>query len=173
MNLNPFHNRRLSTTRQALLALSVLGAAIMAYLAHKHYTLGAASVCNFSARLSCDTVNQSAYATLFGVPVAGLGFVYFLGVILYLLYGRSRRQFSLILYASAFALAFGLVLSGIEAFVLGAFCLFCETAKLIMALMIAASAHAAGVAKERLEWPWVGLASLAGLALGLTVLFRA
>ena len=55
--------------RAAVLALSVVGAAIAAYLTYVHYA-HVAPICTTGG---CEQVQQSSYAKIAGVPVASLG----------------------------------------------------------------------------------------------------
>jgi uncharacterized membrane protein len=67
--------------RIAIAALSTLGIGIAAYLVHAHYA-GTAIAC---ATGGCETVQQSRYAEIFGVPVALLGLFAFAGILATLL----------------------------------------------------------------------------------------
>ncbi|HEB13869.1 MAG TPA: vitamin K epoxide reductase family protein, partial [candidate division WWE3 bacterium] len=74
-----------SKTDILIVAFSILGMVVMAYLAYLKFTEGASSFCDLSEGLSCSAVNQSIYSEIFGIPVAILGFSYFalvLGLVL-------------------------------------------------------------------------------------------
>ena len=64
------------TLRLAGVALAAAGAAITAYLLHARWT-GSAVACSTGG---CETVQHSSYAEALGVPVAGLGFLAFVGL---------------------------------------------------------------------------------------------
>ena len=69
--------------RLASAVIAALGAAITVYLLYVRQT-GGALACSTGG---CETVQSSSYAEVLGVPVAALGLVGFLGL---LLGGRSR-----------------------------------------------------------------------------------
>ncbi|MFS8629436.1 MAG: vitamin K epoxide reductase family protein [Limnochordales bacterium] len=78
----------------------------------------------------CLTVNASVYSEVMGIPVALLGMLMYLtlAVVGTLLYWRP----SMLLANAGFAVAlagalFSLYLTGLEAFVIGAFCIWCLT----------------------------------------------
>ena len=58
------------------LILSIL---LSIYLTYQHYKEGS-SFCDLSEGLSCGVVNQSEWSELFGIPVAILGLLTFLGI---------------------------------------------------------------------------------------------
>jgi uncharacterized membrane protein len=135
----------------------------MAYLTRLHYTGAPSAACDFSAELSCNIVNLSLYSELLGVPVAVFGLGYFLFVIGLFVSRRVKRPFTWTLLFSIFSLTFGLYLSGIEQFILGSICVFCEASKLLMIALIAVSAYGARAAKEPLRGTWIVAAVLAGV----------
>ncbi|MBI2048915.1 MAG: Vitamin K epoxide reductase, partial [Parcubacteria group bacterium] len=56
-----------------LIILALLGMAIMGYLISIHYAPAEEAFCNLGEGLSCDVVNKSIYAEVFGIPVSVLG----------------------------------------------------------------------------------------------------
>jgi uncharacterized membrane protein len=75
----------------------------------------------------CEEVLSSAYATVAGLPLAGLGaLAYFIAFSLAILaaFGNSRAG-HLLLYVVALMLAVSLYLFILQAFVIHAFCQFC------------------------------------------------
>lgn len=103
----------------------------------------------------CNTVNQSEYATLFGIlPVGVLGLMGY-GLILILwglgLWGPDflREPAKLGLWAAAlFGVAFSIYLTFLEPFVIGATCAWCLSSAVIMTLLLWAAAPEAAEA-----WP--------------------
>lgn len=71
----------------------------------------------------CDVVRQSEYAEILGIPLPILGALFFAAALVIAVAPPLRRL--LLLPLSAAALASGLVLIGIQAFVLSAFCQLC------------------------------------------------
>ncbi len=166
-------DRRPEALRRALIILAAAGSLILAYLTRLHYGSGEASFCNFTPGLSCDLVNQSTYSELWGIPVAVLGLLFFLAVIVILLNWRRGGHFSLTLVLTVFALTFSLALSAVEVFILRSVCLLCETSKVIMAAMIGVSAYGAGLAKEKPRLSLLLAALAAGALFGALVAFSA
>ncbi len=110
------------------------GAGISLSLVISHYQVftdpGYESFCAISQSLNCETVSQSPWALLLGVPVAAwalLGYFVFLGFVLIRL---DRSHATTGLPALSFAVAAGFVgyslfLAGISSFVIGSYCLLC------------------------------------------------
>lgn len=108
----------------------------------------------------CNTVQQSPYATLFGVLPVGV-----LGVIGYVLIiaawavaqwseGRTRDLARVALFAMALGgVAFSAYLTFLEPFVIGATCAWCLTSALVMLLLLWLAAPAGLDALRRLRKP--------------------
>jgi len=82
------------TILYTLIILSLLGLAASIYLAHLHYKM-ADSFCDFNEQFSCSSINKSAYAKIFGVPVSVLGifgYTFFALVPLFLLLNFNFRK---------------------------------------------------------------------------------
>jgi vitamin-K-epoxide reductase (warfarin-sensitive) len=83
-------------------------------------------------------VNQSSFATAYGIPVAVLGVAgYLLLAVLAL-----RRRVVLTVYLAGIGLAYGLYLTNIEAHILHVWCVYCVVS-LILTVAIAVLAFAA------------------------------
>ncbi|WP_417908561.1 vitamin K epoxide reductase family protein [Candidatus Electronema sp. PJ] len=118
-----------------ILLLAAIGVAASAYLALSHYRnytdIGYSSFCAISKAINCDTVSQSSWSVLFGLPLALWGtFVYALFFILALpaqqINSPERRGlwellFGLALICSAADVYFGYV-SAVE---IQAYCIMC------------------------------------------------
>ena len=108
------------SVRIASAVLAALGAAISAYLLVVRET-GAALVCSTGG---CETVQSSSYAELLGIPVAALGLIGFLGLLVASLgRGEWARLAQATLALAAFL--FGVYLLAIQVFVIGALCQWC------------------------------------------------
>jgi uncharacterized membrane protein len=108
--------------------LNVLAAAVAAYLTYIHYKPALTDFCNFGEKWNCDIVNKSIYAEIFGIPVALLGLLAYLGFLAFSIRGLFKDQTKLVplyFFALSGSLAFALYLTGIETFVLKTYCLFC------------------------------------------------
>ena len=116
---------------------AVSGLAVAGYLAYVELTLSDA-VCGVVG--NCNTVQQSAYARIFGVPIGVLGIAgYLLILVAWLLSRAGKRQAPArkILQALAlFGVAFSLYLTFLEPFVIGATCVWCLTSAVIMLLLL-------------------------------------
>lgn len=119
--------------------LSLAGLGVSAYLSWVEIG-GAEAVCGPVG--DCNTVQQSAYATLFGVvPIGVLGVVGFAATLLgwwagRLAAGRARARLGLALFAlTGCGTLFSIYLTFLEPFVIGATCLWCLGSAVIMTLL--------------------------------------
>ncbi len=116
---------------------AVSGLAVAGYLAYVELTLSEA-VCGVVG--NCNTVQQSAYARVFGIPIGVLGIAgYLLILVTWLLSRADKRQApaNKILQALAlFGVAFSIYLTFLEPFVIGATCVWCLTSAVIMLLLL-------------------------------------
>ncbi|WP_238161879.1 vitamin K epoxide reductase family protein [Kribbella antibiotica] len=65
----------------ATLAVSALGVLVSAYLTYEHFTAGTTLACPETGVVNCFKVTSSQYSKLFGVPVALLGLLFFIGMV--------------------------------------------------------------------------------------------
>lgn len=79
-----------------MLAVSLLGFADATYLATKHLTH---SVIPCSITLGCETVTNSVYSEIFGIPVALLGSVYYAVVFLLVFASMETGSRTILRYA--------------------------------------------------------------------------
>jgi uncharacterized membrane protein len=122
----------------ALLALIGLGDSI--YLTVEHLS-GRAVRCTITS--GCKEVLNSRYATIGGVPLAGVGALsYFIAFSLSTLAAfGNRRAGDFLFYMAALMLAVSIYLFILQAFVLRAFCQFCllsGAVTLLLALIVSA-----------------------------------
>lgn len=119
-----------------LLATSFVTLLVHGYLSLHGYNLklgleAGQSLCNVSTTFNCDSAAVSRYASVFGVPMALLGLITQLALLIFLFssqWGLSR--YSELLRRLTFWLAFfvagiSLVMASISIFVLGSYCPFC------------------------------------------------
>lgn len=144
-------------SRTLLLALSAiaLGASLMSL--YVHYRLLAdpsyTSFCDVSATVSCEAVYQSAYGTVWGVPVAAGGAIW-AGLVLVLAIGMTGRQTprdatlaAYVFVLSTIGLAAVLYFGYASFFVLQKLCLLCLTMYVtVIGAFIVSGAAAAPVA---------------------------
>jgi uncharacterized membrane protein/thiol-disulfide isomerase/thioredoxin len=124
-------------------ALVVVGMVVAAYLSFIEVT-GSTAVCGPVG--DCNTVQQSPYATLFGVlPVGVLGLIGYVGIGAAWAgtrAGSSVRRYRavLLLWAVAFAgTVFSAYLTFLEPFVIGASCAWCLTSAAVIAVILMAA----------------------------------
>lgn len=117
-----------------VLLLVLVGLGDSLYLALSHYRvhrdIGYSSFCAISKSLNCDTVSQSSYAILFGVPIAVwavLGYSLFLVVLLLSGHRKvDRGRLWAILYIVAFGFSlYSIFLAYISSVHIKSYCLMC------------------------------------------------
>jgi uncharacterized membrane protein len=133
--------------RWAVPVLVAGGLAVAGYLTFVE-TTGAQPVCG--PRGDCGAVQNSPYATLFGVlPVGMLGLAGYLGILAAWLVRQFGPQALKKLSALAiwgmcvFGVAFSIYLTFLEPFVIGATCMWCITSAVLMILLLWVSTPAA------------------------------
>ncbi len=116
-----------------IVILAVLGFGISLYLAFAHY-LGYTVPCD--ATHGCETVLNSKYSILFGLPLAVWGVGYFIAVIISALLANSYSLWKKILTGllGLGALA-ALVFLSLQFFVIKKICQYCLTADLLSVLL--------------------------------------
>jgi uncharacterized membrane protein/protein-disulfide isomerase len=180
-------------TRRLLLAFAVLGLGASSWSSYVHYSLltvpGYTSFCDVSGAISCTQAYLSQYGSLWGVPVALGGVVYFATVLLIAgvagqSSARGRENVPAYVFAlSTVALAFVLYLGWASLFKLNTVCLLCATTYVAVIALFIISAGAttfpmtslprrASTDVARLVRSPLGLASVAGLALGTLALLN-
>ncbi len=128
-----------------LVLLALIGLVLSSLLLSQHYThlrdgFGERSFCTLSQLVNCDAVDASDYSNLYGVPVAGLGFLYYLTLLFYFLrisfsvhsIGKASdiptepKEISIFCYfLTTGACLITLVMAYFSAFELGVLCLLC------------------------------------------------
>ena len=160
-----------SSTRYLLTAFALLGLGASAASTYVHHQLLTdptyASFCDVSVTVSCTQAYLSRYGSLFGVPVALLGVIFFAVVLTIVLFaprpspvvpGRKTRAerpatpgahaTAAVFLLSAIGLAFSLYLAWASFFQLRAVCLLCATtyAAVLGLFVVSARAKAAPLA---------------------------
>ena len=119
--------------RAAAIGVALAGLGIAGYLTAVHYS-GGTPVC--AVAHGCATVQQSDYASLAGVPVAVLGLLGYVAILVAL--ARDGEEWRT---AAAFLSLAGLGFSGwltyVEVGVLNAICIWCVGSAICMALLSA------------------------------------
>ncbi len=120
--------------RMAVAVLSAAGAAIAGYLLYERWT-GGTIAC---ATGGCETVQESEYATLAGVPVALLGLLAYAAIFATAL-GTSEMARAVGAAIALGGLVFSLYLVYVQAALIEAFCQWCLASDVIMALLAVAT----------------------------------
>jgi uncharacterized membrane protein len=111
--------------------LSVLGIGVAAYLTYAHYHPSTRLACPSTGIINCETVTTSKYSHIFGVPVALLGLLYFVGMLgmqsPWAWRSRSRLIRQGRLAASVVGVGLILWLIYAELFKINAICLWCTS----------------------------------------------
>jgi uncharacterized membrane protein len=103
------------------ITVSLAGVALAAYLTYVHYQ-PAALICTTGG--GCETVQQSKYAVLAGIPVAVLGLAAWTGAFVLAIWDSELAR-TLLLAIALIALAFAVYLVVLQLFVIDAVCTWC------------------------------------------------
>ncbi len=94
---------------------------------------------------SCETVQMSRWATLFGTPVAVWGVAFYVGVLAVSLAGlsgalvNSARVSQLLVAMTGFGVLFSLWLTWLELFVIHAICTYCVISAVLVTILFVIS----------------------------------
>ncbi len=113
----------------------------MAYLTYISFTQNQ-SFCDISKEVSCDIVVNSLYSKAFGIPVSVLGLFYFLAVLFLALFNKKESVFKVIFVLTLLGIFPSLYLTFTEIFLIKSICVLCETSKVLMLGILAASSVA-------------------------------
>ncbi|MEI2765312.1 MAG: vitamin K epoxide reductase family protein [Dermatophilaceae bacterium] len=121
------------------LGLCVLGLAVSAYLTYDHITGGGTLACPEGETVNCAKVTESQWSSVFGVPVAPLGLVFFLVLVPLVGHGAFRRPGSTLdrlrLGWLGVGLAMVFYLVWAELFKIQAICLWCTVVHVVTFLL--------------------------------------
>jgi uncharacterized membrane protein len=126
--------------RKALIGLSLIGLADSIYLTY--VKLAASGVC--VAFADCETVNNSIYSQINGIPIAALGAVAYV-IMLVVLLLESQIDFLefngplIILGLSLFGVLYSAYLTYLEIYVIRAICPFCVVSAVVLVFMLVLS----------------------------------
>jgi uncharacterized membrane protein len=124
--------------RTAVAALALVGVAIAGYLTYVHYA-GVSITCSTGG---CETVQHSRYAEIFGVPVALLGLLAFVGILASAIRGGIEGR-AATLSISLIGVAFAAYLLVVQLAVIGAVCEWCVASDAVTTLIAALALFAA------------------------------
>jgi uncharacterized membrane protein len=117
--------------RRASAGLALAGVGIAGYLTYVHYA-GLHPICGVST--GCETVQTSAYASLFGIPVALIGLITYVLILLTLRLPAERGLLSgYVLTLIGFG--FSVYLTYREVFTIHAICSWCVSSAIVFTLL--------------------------------------
>ncbi len=115
----------------AIVALA--GVAVAGYLTYVHYR-PAALIC--TAGGGCETVQESSYAELIGIPVALLGLLGYVAVLVLVAWDSELAR-TLAAAVALTAVGFVVYLITLQAFVIDAWCVWCLVNDLVIVPLLA------------------------------------
>ncbi|MFV9671796.1 MAG: vitamin K epoxide reductase family protein [Acidimicrobiia bacterium] len=136
--------------------LAVIGLGVSLYLGSVE-TSGVEAVCGPVG--DCNAVQQSSYASIFGIPIGVLGAIAYVGLIVgwvvtRVAKGRTADIAAFLIALTAFGgTAFSIYLTFLEPFVIGATCMWCLTSALAIVGLLWFTAAPGWAAFERLREP--------------------
>lgn len=127
--------------RKALIALSLIGLADAIYLTY--IKLAADGIC--VAGEGCEIVNTSVYSQIYGIPVAVLGGLAYVAMLVVLLLEPRNEFFEfngplIVLGFSIFGVLYSAYLTYLELYVIRAICEFCVLSAIVLTFMLILSA---------------------------------
>jgi uncharacterized membrane protein len=119
--------------RAAVAVVALAGTAIAGYLTYVHYQPDAL-ICTASG--GCETVQDSDYATLLGIPVALLGLCAYVVVLALVAWDSEPARLGAAMIALS-AVGFAVYLVSLQAFVIDAWCVWCLSNDLVIVPLLA------------------------------------
>ena len=114
--------------RAAVALVALAGAAVAGYLTYVHYQ-PSALICTSGG--GCETVQESSYAELAGIPVALLGLLGYVGVLVLVAWDSELAR-TLAAAIALTAAGFAVYLVLLQAFVIDAWCVWCLVNDLVI-----------------------------------------
>jgi len=115
-----------NVTNRLLLIFSIIGLIVSIYLSYS--TLSGIPV-KCSLLSGCQTVEQSSYSRIFGIPVAIFGVLFYLTLIFFVFIRVDKKYQELIskfiLYITTLGFLFSIYLTYLELYVIYAICMYC------------------------------------------------
>ena len=113
-------------------ALALAGVGIAGYLTYTHYA-HTTIACPIAGG-GCETVQESSYAELAGIPVALLGLLMY-GAVLALVIWDDERARAICAVLTVAGLAFALYLLAVQLWVIDAICAWCVASDAVLTLL--------------------------------------
>jgi uncharacterized membrane protein len=123
------------TTKTVILVLSALGIAVSLYLTYLYFSNSPSAFCLEGS--GCDTVRESPYSRILGIPVSLLGVIgYSLIFALALISISYQARWILLYFLSLAGATFSLYLTYVELFVIKAICAYCLASAVIVSFIL-------------------------------------
>ncbi len=136
----------MTTSRRWLLGLSALGVLDTIYLTIVHFQAGAL-VCSSSGVVDCHAVLSSAYSVIAGVPTSVYGLIWF--CVIGLLVWKTPNWSAALRLISWLGALVVIALVYIELFLVGAICVYCSIAHLlVLAILVIVEWHQGRLAAD-------------------------
>lgn len=139
------------------LPLAVIGLAVSGYLTYEHYSESVTLACPDTGAVNCVRVTSSRWSELLGVPVALLGLLFFVAVVVLCLPVAWRSSRPWVTRGRLLVLAGGvlmvLYLVWAELFRIDAICLWCTVVHVVTVLLFGIVAVLAALAVPAPEDP--------------------
>ena len=119
--------------RAGIAVVAVAGIAVAGYLTYVHYQPNAL-ICTSSG--GCETVQESSYAELAGVPVALLGLLAWIAVLALVAWDTELAR-TLVAAVALGAAGFAVYLISLQAFVIDAWCVWCLVNDVVLVPLLA------------------------------------
>lgn len=119
--------------RVGVAVVALAGIGVAGYLTYVHYR-PAALICTSGG--GCETVQESSYAELFGVPVALLGLLGYVAVLALVVWDSELAR-TLAAAIALTAVGFVAYLIVLQAFVIDAWCVWCLVNDLVVVPLLA------------------------------------
>lgn len=123
------------------MVMAVAGLAIAGYLTYEHFTASTTLACTDTGVINCLKVTTSAQSKVFGIPVAVLGLLYFIGMVPVNLPVAWRSRSPAVrrgrIAASVVGVAFVFYLVYAELFIIDGICLWCTAVHVLTLALFA------------------------------------
>lgn len=131
------------------LLVTVIGLGVASYLTYEHFTASTTLACPETGIINCQKVTTSEQSHVFGIPVAVLGLVFFIPMLVACLPAMWRNPHPVIrlgrLAYVIVGMAFVFYLVYAELFVLDAICLWCTAVHVLTFILFVVVAFATAV----------------------------
>jgi vitamin-K-epoxide reductase (warfarin-sensitive) len=106
--------------------LAIAGMVVSSLSLYHHYGTSKTSYCDFGASFNCDMVNRSIYSVVAGIPVALIGLLGYIALLMLSTLYRAKAETPIMIWLGSVAgMGFALYLTYIEKFVLAVWCILC------------------------------------------------